>query len=361
MTTNEQSEASEQVREGTLSQKKLLHEYASAPSTDRQAKKSLFHFSSEILRALIIPVGAVVMLCGLFMYGSGALLNRANDLGRQCAGVALTGGESIRKYKFGMVTCSDGSSSIPQRSFEGLMELITPNKQSYVQRHGYDFIDASDLLDRRRPPSWSKILAVRKHLPQYDWIFWNDADSLVTNPSIALEDIISATVGSVDFEDMPDFIVTEDVTGVNAGMFFLRNSKWSLDFLDLWWNQTSFIKPIGECKSGDNDALKYLMKIMPEKEKEKHIWIPYMQCVFNSNLWRPSWKSSHRLITLTKSVWQGSYSRGDFMVHLAGIDNKRKWIERILEDIDADGKSVRSAGRSILHNSVQAGGCRLGC
>ncbi len=31
------------------------------------------------------------------------------------------------------------------------------------------------------------------------------------------EDIIYSVVGDTAFEDMPDFIVSEDVTGVNAG------------------------------------------------------------------------------------------------------------------------------------------------
>jgi hypothetical protein len=31
------------------------------------------------------------------------------------------------------------------------------------------------------------------------------------------EDIIFSVVGDVKLEEMPDFIVTEDVTGVNAG------------------------------------------------------------------------------------------------------------------------------------------------
>lgn len=34
---------------------------------------------------------------------------------------------------------------------------------------------------------------------------------------LAQEDIIDSIVGDAAFEDMPDFIVTEDVTGVNAG------------------------------------------------------------------------------------------------------------------------------------------------
>lgn len=33
------------------------------------------------------------------------------------------------------------------------------------------------------------------------------------------EAIIMSVVGDVDFNDMPDLIVTEDVTGVNAGKF----------------------------------------------------------------------------------------------------------------------------------------------
>jgi hypothetical protein len=47
--------------------------------------------------------------------------------------------------------------------------------------------------------------------------FWE----LLTN-SILLsvqEAIIMSVVGDVDFNDMPDLIVTEDVTGVNAGKF----------------------------------------------------------------------------------------------------------------------------------------------
>jgi mannan polymerase II complex MNN10 subunit len=74
-----------------------------------------------------------------------------------------------------MVTCQDDGNRNPGRSFEGLSQLVTPNKLSYAKRHGYRFIDASPLLDRSRPPSWSKILAVRHHLAHYDWVFWNDA------------------------------------------------------------------------------------------------------------------------------------------------------------------------------------------
>ncbi|KAH7288561.1 hypothetical protein KP509_31G031500 [Ceratopteris richardii] len=270
----------------------------------------LLRFLKPVVRCfkpIVILVIIMIVLSAILIYGSGLLLERANFLGRQCVDLKVSKQRhsSASKFKFAMVTCQDGGKGVPGRSFEGLADLVSPNKRSYAKRHGYDFIDASSLLDRSRPPSWSKILAVRKHLPHYDWVFWNDADSLVTNPTIALDDIIDSIVGSIDFENMPDFIVTEDVTGINAGMFFFRNSTWSIHFLDRWWNQTSFVRPFGQRKSGDNDALKFLINDMQHEERKRHVRIPSMQCVFNSNPWLPTWKSGHRLMTLTKTVWKG--------------------------------------------------------
>lgn len=61
------------------------------------------------------------------------------------------------------------------RSFRGLMDAVRSNKMKYAAAWGYDLHDASDIVDLRRPASWSKILAIQRHLPDYDWIFWNDA------------------------------------------------------------------------------------------------------------------------------------------------------------------------------------------
>lgn len=100
-------------------------------------------------------------------------------------------------------------------------------------------------------------------------------------------------------------------------MFFFRSSDWSRQFLDHWWNQTDFIQPFGQSKSGDNTALKHLISVMDKDELKRHVRVPEMQCLFNSNLWRPSWRSCHRLITVTKAVWQGrlffEYSNTPFM------------------------------------------------
>lgn len=42
----------------------------------------------------------------------------------------------------------------------------------------------------------------------------------MTNPDIALEDILYSIMGNMEYERMPNFILTKDVTGVNAGISF---------------------------------------------------------------------------------------------------------------------------------------------
>ncbi|KAH9321812.1 hypothetical protein KI387_016451, partial [Taxus chinensis] len=290
----------------------------------REKKKKWPRFDSQGVSLRIAITVLIVIASTLVLLSCGHLLIRANEFGRNCFQFPPHDCKR-RQFKIAMVTLSDESDSIPDRSFEGIMKMVEPNKRNYAHRHGYDFIDASIVLDRQRPPSWSKILAVRAFLPDYDWIFWNDADSLVTNPDITLEDILYSVSGNMEYEKMPNFILTKDVTGVNAGMFFFRNSEWSKEFLDLWWNQISFIRPFGESKSGDNDALKHLIKNMSIDELKQNVCIPEMQCIFNSYLWTPSWKSSHRLMTLTRTVWKvGSTVVFTFDQRKALLDTSKK-------------------------------------
>jgi hypothetical protein len=61
-----------------------------------------------------------------------------------------------------------------------------------------------------RPASWSKIRAVKHHLQQYDWVFWVDADTLITNSSKKLESLLPD-------KHHPDLILTKDPGGFNAG------------------------------------------------------------------------------------------------------------------------------------------------
>ncbi|KAK1678404.1 hypothetical protein QYE76_039252 [Lolium multiflorum] len=281
---------------------------------------------------LLIPLLLLFLLPPL----SAVIFRRANSLGRRCLSVTaphtpLAG----RRLSFSIVTLSDESRGARGRSFRGMLNATARNRRAYAAVHGYGLaVLPPEAVDRSRPPAWSKVLALRAHLHRHHWLFWNDADTLVTNPDIALETILVSVIGHSDFHTSPDLILTEDINGVNSGLFFIRRSKWSERFLDIWWNHTSFVQ-FGSTKSGDNFALKHIIDHLSPEEMQAHVRIAKMQCLFNSYPWNwmAMWKSLHALIFHPSTTWKGVYSDGDFMVHFAGLDDKRGWTSRILKEI----------------------------
>ena len=64
---------------------------------------------------------------------------------------------------------------------------------------------------------------------------WLDADTIVTNPEIRLESLLPRSTNG------PDFVITVDGGGYNAGIWLLRSTPWSYTFLDRWWNMKHYI------------------------------------------------------------------------------------------------------------------------
>jgi hypothetical protein len=52
-----------------------------------------------------------------------------------------------------------------------------------------------------------------------------------------------------------------------------------------------------------------------------------------------------------KNVMPGVYSKGDFMVHLAGLNDKKTWIKKILHDIEEEEaiSKNRASHADVLH------------
>jgi galactosyl transferase GMA12/MNN10 family len=61
------------------------------------------------------------------------------------------------------------------RNYNNLLDITWGNKQQYVAFHGYRlFNESTTSLDTTRPPSWSKIKAVKRLLLEENcqWVFW---------------------------------------------------------------------------------------------------------------------------------------------------------------------------------------------
>lgn len=108
------------------------------------------------------------------------------------------------------------------------------SKQKYCELHGYDFICYTESIDPSRPHAWQKIKAVQKELENYDWVFWSDADAIVMNDKIPLENYIDENYSLIICFDNFSHVV-------NSGQFLIKNATNSFEFLSEVYNRSEFI------------------------------------------------------------------------------------------------------------------------
>lgn len=223
------------------------------------------------------------------------------------------------------------------RNFDGILALTWDNKARYAQKYGYYLYDASNHIDSSRPPAWSKIKAVQyllelqqeynPSIPKCDWVLWMDADTVIMNSSIAITDFLPA-------DPTKDLLVGSDKGGgYNSGVFLFRNSVWSRQILDQWWNMRDFVRPPGLSLSGDNNALKALLANM--NDFDQHVLSP-PRCTFNSFAKFLTLGQSLRIMdVLEEQEWymdSGHYHKGDFIAHTPGVDNKAECLKLLLRE-----------------------------
>ena len=77
---------------------------------------------------------------------------------------------------------------------------------------------------------------------------WLDADTIITNPDIRLESLLPRSASG------PDFVITVDGGGYNAGIWLMRRSEWSMAFLDRWWSMKQYIRVTICCRRDTRTA-----------------------------------------------------------------------------------------------------------
>ncbi|XP_058186380.1 putative glycosyltransferase 7 [Rhododendron vialii] len=111
------------------------------------------------------------------------------------------------------------------------------NKVDYCRIHGYDIFYNNALLHPKMKSYWAKIPVVRATMvahPEAEWIFWIDSDAMITDmdfkpPFEKYKD------HNLVVDGWPNLIYEKKSwVGLNAGVFFLRNCQWSMEFLEAW-------------------------------------------------------------------------------------------------------------------------------
>lgn len=165
--------------------------------------------------------------------------------------------------------------------------------------------------DRERPIPWSKVgfvLHVLERLPDGVLIFLSDADVLITNPALRLEDQVVPLLPA-----KKDLLMTIDACGnINSGNMLMRNSPW----LRGWWKRVGEQDDLIYRVWWENAAMIRLLETVPEDLARTEItgdhvrFNAYLRGLPGQILWTP----------------------GCFLVHFAGVYSPKE-MERLQEEI----------------------------
>jgi hypothetical protein len=193
------------------------------------------------------------------------------------------------------------------------------SKRIYANKHAYKYIEANEeSWDRTRPVAWSKVDLVLTHLnklPDGELVWLSDADVLITNMDLKVEDHVLPLL-----PPEKDLLFIYDACHhLNSGNVLMRNSPWLRDFWTRVNNRTEFTYHIW----WENMAM---IKIMEENKKDQNkIQVTNKHKLFNAYI----------MGLPDEPLWE----QGDFLVHFAGIYDSDK-MKRFIEEIEL-GKTPR--------------------
>lgn len=181
-------------------------------------------------------------------------------------------------------------------NYDDVGAISVPNKQQYAKQHGYDYLLSHEAIDPSRPASWNKLRLMQEHIADYDWLWWNDTDTLIMNMDVRLEDLTN-----------PEFpvIVGSDNWGINCGNFLIQRTPDIEVILSEWWNKDDEI----EHPWWEQRALMELMRTKPDTWGKRVGVLP--ESAMNSHL--------------------NHYEEGDFLIHFAGFGRNKQALIDIMK------------------------------
>ncbi len=188
-------------------------------------------------------------------------------------------------------------------SFREIGELTAPSKEVYARRHGYDFL-CQTTFPPTVAPCFERVYMALENMDRYDWMFYTDADAMITNQDTRLENLI---------DDQYDLITTVDPTcdkfvNINNGVMLIKCSEWSRSFLKLIDSPVYHSHPWLSQQA--------LIDFYAEPETKSHIKLTPWR--FFNSLWHSSYGDHN---------WQP----GDFVLHAAGFGNA--WRKTLFTEI----------------------------
>ena len=219
---------------------------------------------------------------------------------------------NFKKLKIGVITAV--SDDMYYKKYEKAINI----KRLYCNYHKYDFLFHK--FDNKEPKKsgWIKITLLNMYLQKYDYIFLSDADVVITNRDIRLEEIIYKY-----FDSNTNVLTTTDFNSINTGNTIWKNtpnSKYILNQIikvydkNYRYNKRKPYIPKGIYEQptiiyliNTNRDIRNSIKIIPQYEMNSY----HKVFVLKKN----------NIMPIINGIANRSYwKKGDFLIHFAGLN-----------------------------------------
>tara|TARA_R110000851_G_scaffold132725_5_gene267230 strand:+ start:3151 stop:4032 length:882 start_codon:yes stop_codon:yes gene_type:complete len=249
--------------------------------------------------------------------------------------------------KIGVLTGAD-------KNQKSLLDISLPILKQYCLYRDYDLhyftenVDGVAQVDNKS--YFARYPFIKKHLPNYDWVFWIDADCLVMNFYKKLEDYIDNKYGII-----LDLQLGEKYPICASGHGFWKNDENTFYIID------SVIASADKSQAGiaDNEILNYFFNTLhkeqkvefeksvkllgPGKDRIGHYDKELVECQIHQLLGFPDGEfHNHENIDNIDISFEDIYTPGrDFLYHRAGVNKLEKRTEGGLNFFQATGIQPR--------------------
>lgn len=176
--------------------------------------------------------------------------------------------------------------------------------QKYAAKHGYEFVYRPNIDPAEKDRCKARIFLELFNSGIYnenDVALWVDTDALIMNSECKLEALVEACMW-----DHYDFLWSYDWNGPNSGVWLAKFTSKAAHYISTYdWKAHAM-------GWGDQEAMNQLMLLPP--------FTQYVKCV-NGRVMNCNLYELHGLQNMAHKNEVNNYEPGDFILHLAGVDN----------------------------------------
>jgi hypothetical protein len=198
------------------------------------------------------------------------------------------------------------------KSYYDVLDLTVPSKQRYAKKHNYDFLClrsfGSDNKFGFKETQLGELRAIRafENLEYYDVVAWIDADAIITNEDMSIEEF--------QIEEDVSFYASYDWMGkgsFSTGNFILQKTKYTQQFFD-------FFLQIAKQVDSEQTAFNAMYYQTNAKETMKVLECNFLNSFIAEIMETKSWATRNPISA--NCLWE----EGNFLCHLGGIKNEER-------------------------------------